>query len=244
MTITDDDIRYWVNKVPRINSEVTNLLTLMKEEIPAFLSYLSQRKLLTEQLNRMWFHPLLLKTEALRKVIAASEPTVIKELKQRIKDMFLDFGVEEIFMTATDIKEEWFRGSRFENNYIEKVLRESMPATNKSFIYKGTRFDDEAEAILAVRLEMKMDNDFEAMKHITIESVNRRYTYPKMLPNPQNANELIRFEVKRQGRPYRFLRKHFVADNEQVQLDPETKHINDMTPGNGVVEDAQQDLPF
>lgn len=252
MTITEDEIRFWVHKVPRINSELTNLLHLMQEEIPAFLNYISHRKLLTEQLNRMWFHPKLLKTQALRNVIANSEPTVIKELKQRLKDMFMDFGVEEITMTATDIKEEWFRGSRFENNYIEKILRTEMPATNKSFIYKDKAYKEESEAILEARKDLGLDNDFEAQSHITIKSVARRYQYPKMLPNQQNMQELVRYDIKRHGRPYRFVRKDFVADNELVELPAEMKYINDMAPAtNGTQQlsipettEPIDDLPF
>jgi hypothetical protein len=55
--VTDEDIRYWIVKVPVLREENPNMLDLMIEEIPAFLSFLNRRKLQTEKLNRMWFHP-------------------------------------------------------------------------------------------------------------------------------------------------------------------------------------------
>jgi hypothetical protein len=254
MTITEDDIRYWVHKVPRINSEVTNMLYLMQEEIPSFLSFLSTRKLLTEQLNRMWFHPLLLKTEALKKVIVNSQPTILKELMQHLRDMFMDFGVDKIHMTSLDIKEEFFRGARYEKNYIEKIVREELKATNKTFEYNGNTYSTEAEAIAVVRKEQGIDNDFEAQHHVKINQRVGRYSYPKWLPDPQNANNLIRHDVKRNGRPYCFHRKDFIADNERIELDPELQHINDMTPAKQAFQQSlhmslnkqepAEDLPF
>jgi hypothetical protein len=43
--------------------------------------------------HRGWFDPELIKTEALKKVIAHSLPTIEKEIRSKIKSMFFDFGV-------------------------------------------------------------------------------------------------------------------------------------------------------
>jgi phage/plasmid-associated DNA primase len=123
--VTDEDIRYWIVKVPVLKEENPNMLDLMIEEIPAFLSFLNRRKLQTEKLNRMWFHPSLIKTEALKKVVAFSKSTIEKELRQYFKDAFLDFGVDEILMTRKDIHKEVFN-NRYEANYLEKVLKEEL----------------------------------------------------------------------------------------------------------------------
>jgi len=124
---SEDDIRYWVRKVPVPLTDEIGLLGKMIEEIPYFLRYLSQRKLHSESKSRMWFHPDLIKTNALRKVIENSKPTIEKELRSTLRDMFLDFGLDKIEMTKMHIR-QYLLNNKFEVNYIEKVLRENLKA--------------------------------------------------------------------------------------------------------------------
>lgn len=120
-----DDQRWWIRKVPVIGKTKVNLLPEMIDEIPAFLDMLNKRKLKTRNVHRAWFDHQLIKTEALKKVIAASMPTIEKELRTRFREMFMDFGVTEIRMTAKKVHEEFFRG-KYEYNYVLKVLRENL----------------------------------------------------------------------------------------------------------------------
>lgn len=122
---SEDDVRYWIRKVPRLQSHNVHLLQQLQEEIPAFLDFLNKRKIKTPNVHRAWFDPSLLRTEALAKVIANSKPTIEKEIRTRIREMFMDFDVKEILMTARNINEEFFR-NRFEHNYVIKVLRDEM----------------------------------------------------------------------------------------------------------------------
>lgn len=122
---SEDDVRYWIRKVPRLQIHNVYLLQHLQEEIPAFLDFLNKRKIKTPNVHRAWFDPSLLRTEALAKVIANSKPTIEKEIRTRIREMFMDFEVNEILMTARNINEEFFR-NRFEHNYVIKVLRDEM----------------------------------------------------------------------------------------------------------------------
>ncbi len=252
INITEDDIRYWVLKVPVLRNEVTNMLDLMQEEIPAFLNFMSTRKILTEQLNRMWFHPHLLKTEALRKVIINSQPTIIKELRQRMKEMFLDFGVEEILMTVSNVRDEFFRGNRYEGNYLDRVIREDLKVQKvKQWRYNGKIYKTDGEAIEAAKAHLGKKNDLEVMSYIEVEDCNMRYSYPRWEKSPQNPTEPIRVDVKYIGRPYRFQRSQFVSPDEKVAMPADLEYVNSMTPGhNGhqpIPADAAQpidDLPF
>ena len=63
------ETRYWVRKINPLQNDDTNFLQKLKEEIPAFLFFLTQRELSTEKESRMWFAPSLLHTEALQKII-------------------------------------------------------------------------------------------------------------------------------------------------------------------------------
>ncbi len=248
--ITEDDTRYWVIKVPIITSPVVKLMALIKDEMPAFISYLSNRKIMTEQLNRMWFHNDLLKTPALKKVILNSQPTIIKELKQKLRDMFIDFGVKKILMTPTNIREELFKGSnRFEGNYLERVLKEVLNCHPiKRWIYKDKTFDDEQSAIIYAKMDLKTDSDFEAQTHIRSEGYLTRYEYPKWFPNTTDMNgEPVQGFIKMPpGRPYVFRREQFVLPEEEVQPTTEMEYINSMTPDklpNGSIK-PNDDSPF
>lgn len=122
---TDDDVRYWVRKVPRLSTHNVHLLQQLQDEIPAFLHYLNNRKLVTPNVHRAWFAPELIRTEALAKVVANSKSTIEKEVRARIRDMFFDFGMDEILMASKNVNEEFFRG-RYELNYMLRVLKDDL----------------------------------------------------------------------------------------------------------------------
>lgn len=213
--VTDEDIRYWIVKVPVLKEENPNMLDLMIEEIPAFLSLLNRRKLQTEKLNRMWFHPSLIKTEALKKVVAFSKSTIEKELRQYFKEAFLDFGVEEIKMARKDIHREVFN-NRYEANYLEKVLKEEL----KLDLYNEP---DKSQPLL--------DGSY-AKKYKVI-----RYTYPKWerkFNQERQREEMVRVEVECLGRPYVIQREQFLSEEDGVvEHSPETLFTNEMMNGSG-----------
>lgn len=128
--ITDEEEkRFWVRKVPKLTPEQLNpnLLDEMIEEIPAFLNFLSQRSLATDECNRMWFHTPLIQTDALRHVIAHNKSTVRKEIEEHIEELFYITNVSEILMTPKVVKEQVFgKSAKPELNYIRKVLRDEM----------------------------------------------------------------------------------------------------------------------
>lgn len=121
----DEDVRYWVRKIPQIKREIPDIIMTLNEEIPAFLFFLNNRKISAPKTTRAWFDPAMLETEALRKLRIASKPTVEKEIHNLIRNMFLDFAVSEIKMTLQDIKERTFK-NRYEDSYITKILKDNM----------------------------------------------------------------------------------------------------------------------
>jgi hypothetical protein len=213
--------------VPVLKEENPNIVQNFIEEIPAFLSFLNQRQLKTEKLNRMWFYPSLLKTEAMKKVVEFSRSTVEKEIRQRIRDMFTDFGVREILMTRKAIHREFFN-NRYEANYVEKVLRTEMridtywePDPVKKDLY------DNPEKVYKVK----------------------RHSYPKWDTKYTDGNqETVRVEVQDHGRPYVFKIEDYLTPEEIAGLhfDDETKFTNTMVSGQETAgkPEPQQDLPF
>lgn len=212
--MSDEDIRYWIIKVPQIKDENPGIVQNFVEEIPAFLSYLNHRKLQTEKLNRMWFHPSLIRTDAMKKVIQFSRSTVEKEIRQRIRDMFFDFGGQEIHMSRTDIHETFFRG-KYEANYIEKVLKDDMKIEQYHILVDDVK-----------------------------KTTTKRYSFPRWEELFKEGKKVLdRVEVERTGRPYVFRRSEFITPEEDARhlaaegteytnnlLHPEATGTNDELP--------------
>lgn len=245
MYMSEDDIRYWVVKVPTITKENPSMMEDMIEEIPSFLSYLNQRKLVTERMNRMWFHPSLLKTKALEKVIAYSKPFVVKELIQFAKDIFMDFGVEEFLMAPDDIRAEVF-GKKYDRNYVSNILKENFKLEPYHvFEYESKEYDSYDAAVNAFLNNGKTENhEWDAARVIKKKFKVRHYSYPKWeeIREPGKGIETKRVEVKRHGRPYVFKREQFLTPEEiaTIKVSKEDEYINGMTPE--PIEQIKKDL--
>lgn len=122
---SDEDVRYWVRKIPQLKKEIPDYLTLLHEEVPAFLYMLNKRKISVQKTGRAWFHPELLETEALRRLRTASKSTAEKEITAYIHNMFMEFKLAEIKMTIFDLKERTVK-NKYEDNYISRILNDNL----------------------------------------------------------------------------------------------------------------------
>jgi hypothetical protein len=234
---TEEDLRYWVIKVPRLKIEDPDYEAHMLREIPRLLSFLNNRKIAAPRVSRSWFDENLLKTEALKKVIEQSHSTVKKELRHNLRNMFLDFGVSEIYMTLKNIRDNFFRNK--EENYIEKVLKEELKMKPvMKYEYKDQKFDNEDLAIAAVMNdpEAGVDNEFEALTKFVIKrSYVMRFTYPRwdVKADSTGAMKRVPVNVSELGRPYKFLRKDFVGEDEVTELPADMEWESAMVLSNG-----------
>ncbi len=122
---SDEDVRYWVRKVPVIKKEIPDMLTILHEEVPAFLYMLNNRKISVPKTGRAWFDPALLETDALKRLRVASKSTAEKEITNFIHNMFMEFAVAEIKMTMEVLKERTTK-NKYEDSYISRILHENM----------------------------------------------------------------------------------------------------------------------
>lgn len=105
LRIDNEEIRFWVFKVPKIEDKDKDvkLLDKMKREIPAFLDYLLTRKIyVSEPLSRMWFSSTQLETKALKRMQIATRNKLELELATALYTAMEDLNVEEIHLTAND----------------------------------------------------------------------------------------------------------------------------------------------
>lgn len=253
INLSTDDIRYWIIKVPTLKKEHPGIMDDMIDEIPAFLSYLDQRKLTTEKMGRMWFHPSLLKTKALQRVIDFSRSTIEKEIIQYMRDAFFDFGVTEIKMTLQDVANDVLR-NRFEKNYVSNVLRDKFGLeTIHNFEFDGRKFDT-LELALKFAQESRGMEELEALGKIQKKQTQTRYAFPYYMEFKEigKAPELRKMMKSGNGRTYVFRRDYFLTKEEieSVSVDPEQNFINQMTDGEQIPDQSQKgfipaaNLPF
>ena len=91
--LTAEDTRHWVRKVPPIENKNPNedFLEECKKEIPAFLRFLTQRKLSTKGTDRLWFTPEETRTDAWRRIVAGG----LTRLEREIIEMMLSIMEQE-----------------------------------------------------------------------------------------------------------------------------------------------------
>lgn len=206
---SEDDVRLWVRKVPVLETPNVTMLEDMKEEIPAFLHYLDQRKMVTEQLHRAWFHPELIKTEALKKVIAYSQPTIEKEIRSHIRDMFFDFPeLTDITMAKKEIKDEFFKNKNYELNYIQQVLENRIKVFPRQiFNYMGKDY----ESFELIQKTFPDVPELELIRDVQKINKTERYSYFKW---NILSDKRERLTINCNGRPYIFNIEHFLTREE------------------------------
>lgn len=216
---SEDDVRYWVRKVSKIETTNVGMLNEMQDEIGPFLYYLQKRTMKTECMHRAWFHPDLIKTDALKKVIAYSQSTLEKELRQSIRDMFLDFAdLDIIEMTKKDIKDEFFRHKNYEMNYLESVIGDKLSVKKAAIYCKGENEKEysSAEEFKAAYPDLNPSDYY--------RSAVKRYKYPRWEDKTVDGGKIdrIRVEVNRIGRPFIFKVTDFLLPSEIS-----SRHISD-----------------
>jgi len=100
--IDANETRFWVIKVPVLETENIQFLRNLIKEIPAFMHYLNQRKIASKHLTRMWFTPQQIKTKALVKLVQNNRNRVEKELASILLSVIEKFDLEEVDLCPMD----------------------------------------------------------------------------------------------------------------------------------------------
>lgn len=135
-----DEIRYWVIKVERFQTENPQLLDIMHKEIPFFANHLTHRNIVTKKTTRMWFTKEQIKTDALLKLIGGNRSSTEREIEDFLIDQFQTLEVETLYYSATDLMEELNKlNNKVQKSYVAKVLKDhfKLESTNSSYtLYK------------------------------------------------------------------------------------------------------------
>lgn len=145
MRIDEDEVRFWIREIPKIQGKKNVLIEQqLMAEIPAFLEYLSSLPAINyDSGSRMVFTKEEIGTKALSTVKEESKSSLCKSLEIHITEFFDGNNLEFFEATVTDIKERWFRtNSKYDIDYISKVLRFEMKMSASPKLKKYHKFDD------------------------------------------------------------------------------------------------------
>lgn len=132
--IQPGETRYWVRKLPKLKSADTEIKRKLKKEIPAFLHFLSQRKLSTEKKSRMWFDHALLHTDALQRIIDYNRNALEVEIKELLLEIMDTQPTESVSFCLNDLRSLlMFQGIDTDISRLRKIVKnhwELMPSAN------------------------------------------------------------------------------------------------------------------
>lgn len=119
------ETRYWVRKVMRLESDDTNFLQKLKEQIPAFLYYLQHRPLSTTKVSRMWFDPALIRTEALERIMQSNRNHTEIDIVELLHTIMESQNVDKVSFIPQDLLPLLsLNGVKVELWHIRKVVKE------------------------------------------------------------------------------------------------------------------------
>ena len=125
------ETRYWVRKINPLQNDDTNFLQKLKEEIPAFLFFLTQRELSTEKESRMWFNPKLTHTAALQKIIRSNRNRLEIEMAELFLDIMSSMNVESVSFCLNDLMTLLIYSQvKAEKHQVRKVVQEVWKLTS------------------------------------------------------------------------------------------------------------------
>ncbi len=119
------ETRYWVRKAKRLESDDTNFLQKLKEQIPAFLFYLQRRTLSTSKESRMWFDPALIRTEALERIMQSNRNHTEIDIVELLRTIMESQNVDKVSFIPQDLLPLLtLNGVKVELWHIRKVVKE------------------------------------------------------------------------------------------------------------------------
>lgn len=137
--LEDEDNRFWVREVPKIETEDVDLVDKMKDEIPHFLHFLQHRELKHKNKTRFWFSKEVTWTKALRKVRLSSRSKEQFIIASSLLSAMEGVDANEIKFTVSDLPNLiTSSGFRFNDPEIRKMLKQEwkLQPANNTLMYR------------------------------------------------------------------------------------------------------------
>lgn len=130
INIDDEENRFWIRKIPSLTKiftldELNNILYLLKNEIPAFLYFLKNRKLTTSKCSRMWFSEEQIITESLRRLKFSNRSKSEKEIVNHLMLVMEIENIDKISFAPLDLLNLLkVNGFKLELTEIRRIIRD------------------------------------------------------------------------------------------------------------------------
>jgi len=137
--VDPNEIRYWVRKIPVLQTSNPYLMQSLENEIPHFMHFINNRDISTKKTSRMWFATKLLKTEALDTLIKGNKTYLEKELLELLNDSLSYFEKEtkELKYTSKDLSMMLKNnGHGTHNHKISKFLKDKWNLETSNGTYR------------------------------------------------------------------------------------------------------------
>jgi hypothetical protein len=172
MKIDNEEIRFFVLKVPVIKKLNTRIEDDLFKEIPKFLKYLTQLPEIDFSKSRMVFTPEEIESDALETVKEESRSGLFKELSLFIEDYFNNnSNIDEFDATAIDIKNRFFgNNNQISASYIRKVIKNEYKLTPQK-IKRYNPFGESLKEAVGTPFCFKKIHFSEDVKNIFYEQI-------------------------------------------------------------------------
>lgn len=131
--IDADEIRFWVRKIEPFQNEDVDFLNKLVVEIPAFLHFLSNRELSTENKSRMWFTPQQIKTKALQNLIKHNCSKIEIEIANVLINVMDSIDADNVQFCFSDLLNFLNKYKvKYEDSEIKKILKNNWKLEQQS----------------------------------------------------------------------------------------------------------------
>jgi hypothetical protein len=133
MKIEDGETRWFIVRVYPSEEKDPFMEDKMQKEIPAWIHFLSNRKIFHPKKDRLWFKPEHFETEQFRKIVEVTKNRLEAVIEEFIKDMFLTYKESPLRLPPKAILER-VNDPKFSKYKIdEKDLRYYLQEKKKMF---------------------------------------------------------------------------------------------------------------
>lgn len=128
LKLTRRSTRFWIREVKTLGGKQDpEFDNKIREEIKHFVDFICKRELAHKKVDRMFFHPSQYHTSALDTVIKETEPGIVKDLRDKLRELFYFNGDQEIYMTVGDLRDHFRIRENVGDSYLRNtVLREHL----------------------------------------------------------------------------------------------------------------------
>ncbi|MBS4070680.1 MAG: hypothetical protein KGZ90_05100 [Algoriphagus sp.] len=136
--IEEGENRWFVIKVPPLEKEDNKLKDKLISEIPAWLDYISNRKIFHPDESRIWFNDDYIKTEQYYQIIKNTKDRTESIFEEFIRDKFFTFRVDQIQYSTKQLMNEIKNSGLFKYLPDSKKVTDYLESKRGMFISKKT----------------------------------------------------------------------------------------------------------